>query len=50
MEYTARTLFAMSLIEVMSEQERDDFMNLYRDRYCTDCGREDPRCPCMNDE
>lgn len=50
MEPTARVLFAMSVIEVMSQDERAAFLDLYRDKYCDACGREDSGCPCMRDE
>jgi len=40
----------MELVAVLSNAERELFLTEFRNKYCRDCGCDDPRCQCWNDE
>jgi hypothetical protein len=50
MEPTARILYTMAVIEVMSADERAAFIDLFNASYCQHCGSDLVPCHCSNDE
>jgi hypothetical protein len=41
---------AVRLFELLSESDRQLLLGLLAGRFCLNCGRDDPMCPCENDE